>query len=151
MSKKELVAEDFARCICLRLRKGARQTTQIYDEFLAPSGIRITQFGLLAHLEISEIPLSVSALANELSMDPTTLNRNLKPLEKRKLVRMAANDRDRRSKVITLTPTGRALLWRAAPLWKAAHDHIHSLLGQADASILSEKLDVSLAQLKAAS
>ncbi|WP_425989959.1 MarR family winged helix-turn-helix transcriptional regulator [Afipia sp. DC4300-2b1] len=149
MTKKiELVAEDFAQCICLGLRKGARQTTQIYDEFLAPSGIRITQFGLLAHLEISKAPLSVSALATELSMDPTTLNRNLKPLEKRKLVRMITHDRDRRSKIIALTSSGRKLLWRAAPLWKAAHDHVYELLGKAEAAALSKTLDVSLAHFK---
>jgi DNA-binding MarR family transcriptional regulator len=149
MAKKRAAAEEFANCICLRLRKGARQTTQIYDEFLAPAGIRITQFGLLAHLEISAGPLSISALADELNMDPTTLNRNLKPLEKRGLTLSKTSDHDRRAKEIVLTSAGRALLWRAAPLWRAAHEHVHKLLGLADARLLSGMLDRSLARLKA--
>jgi DNA-binding MarR family transcriptional regulator len=148
MARKQMAADEFATCICLRLRKGARQTTQIYDKFLAPAGIRITQFGLLAHLEISGGPLSVAALADELNMDPTTLNRNIKPLEKRKLVLSKVNDRDRRAKEILLTSTGRALLWRAAPLWKAAHKHVRKLLGQAEATLLSGVLDRSLKSLK---
>jgi DNA-binding MarR family transcriptional regulator len=148
MAPKKLKADDFARCICLRLRIGARQTTQIYDDFLAPAELRITQFGLLAHLEIRKAPLSVAELAGELSMDPTTLNRNLKPLEKRGLVRSAVSAQDRRAKEIILTPAGREVLWRAAPLWKAAHDHVQEVLGATMSQSLSSVLDRSIARLK---
>lgn len=148
MAPTKLKADDFAQCICLRLRIGARQTTQIYDDFLAPADLRITQFGLLAHLEISKAPLSVAELAGELSMDPTTLNRNLKPLEKRGLVRSAVSAQDRRAKEIILTPAGRELLWQAAPLWKAAHDHVQAVLGATTSQSLSAVLDRSIARLK---
>jgi DNA-binding MarR family transcriptional regulator len=141
---REATGVAFNNCICLRFRKGARQTTKIYDEFLVPSGLRITQFGLLAHLEENGGPLTVAALAGELNMDPTTLNRNLKPLERRKLLTTRENARDRRVKEIRLTPAGRKLLHEAAPLWKAAHDHVFAALGQTEAHILSRMLDRSL-------
>jgi DNA-binding MarR family transcriptional regulator len=137
----------FNSCLCLRFRKGARQTTKIYDEFLAPSGLRITQFGLLAHLEESGRPLAVVELAAELNMDPTTLNRNLKPLERRKLLRIKESKKDRRVKEIWPTPAGRKLLREAAPLWKAAHDHVFAALGQSEAQVLSGMLDRSLQRL----
>jgi DNA-binding MarR family transcriptional regulator len=132
--EKKTASEDtgvaFNSCLCLRFRKGARQTTKIYDEFLAPSGLRITQFGLLAHLEESGRPLAVLELAAELNMDPTTLNRNLKPLERRNLLRIKERKKDRRVREIWPTAAGRRLLREAAPLWKAAHDHVFAALGQ---------------------
>ena len=137
----------FNSCLCLRFRKGARQTTKIYDEFLAPCGLRITQFGLLAHLEENGGPLAVAELAGALNMDPTTLNRNLKPLERRKLLRIRARVKDRRAKEIWLTAAGRKLLQEAAPLWKAAHDHVFAALGQSEAQMLSQMLDRSLQRL----
>lgn len=137
----------FNSCLCLRFRKGARQTTKIYDEFLAPCGLRITQFGLLAHLEENGGPLAVAELAGELNMDPTTLNRNLKPLERRKLLRIRERVKDRRAKEIWLTAAGRKLLQEAAPLWKAAHDHVFAALGQSEAQMLSQMLDRSLQRL----
>jgi DNA-binding MarR family transcriptional regulator len=143
----EGIGVPFNSCLCLRFRKGARQTTKIYDEFLAPCGLRITQFGLLAHLEENGGPLAVAELAGELNMDPTTLNRNLKPLERRKLLRIRAKVKDRRAKEIWLTAAGRKLLQEAAPLWKAAHDHVFAALGQSEAQTLSQMLDRSLQRL----
>jgi DNA-binding MarR family transcriptional regulator len=143
----EGIGVPFNSCLCLRFRKGARQTTKIYDEFLASCGLRITQFGLLAHLEENGGPLAVAELAGELNMDPTTLNRNLKPLERRKLLRIRARVKDRRAKEIWLTAAGRKLLQEAAPLWKAAHDHVFAALGQSEAQMLSQMLDRSLQRL----
>jgi DNA-binding MarR family transcriptional regulator len=140
----EVTDVAFNSCLCLRFRKGARQTTKIYDEFLAPSGLRITQFGLLAHLQESGRPLAVVELATDLNMDPTTLNRNLKPLERRKLLRIKESKKDRRVKEIWSTAAGRKLLHKAAPLWKAAHNHVFAALGQSEAQVLSRMLDRSL-------
>jgi DNA-binding MarR family transcriptional regulator len=137
----------FSDCLCLRLRKGARQLTGIYDDFLSSVGIRITQFGLLAHLEERGSPLALAELAAELLLDPTTLNRNLKPLERQGLLKITANSRDRRVKEISLTPAGRQLLWRAAPLWKSANDAVSNALGIARAGQLASTIDQSLPRL----
>ena len=67
--------------------------TQIYDHALEPSGLTVSQFGLLAYLlGASRAPSNASSMgtiAEWLGMDPTTLNRNLKPLTAKGLVRNA--------------------------------------------------------------
>src|SRR5260370_12142115 len=69
-------------CTCLRLRKAARRISQVYDGYVAPLGLTITQFGLLAHLRVLD-GIGVGALAEKLVMDPTTLTRNLRPPQPR--------------------------------------------------------------------
>lgn len=66
-------------CTCFRLRKLTRRLTQHYDAYLAPTGLRLTQYSLLANLARGG-PATMSALADLLEMDRTTLTRNLKPL-----------------------------------------------------------------------
>jgi hypothetical protein len=61
-----------AICNCLALRQAARQVTQFYDRFLAPSGVRATQYSILAKLKRAG-PMSINALAADMVMDRTTL------------------------------------------------------------------------------
>ncbi|OQW69714.1 MAG: hypothetical protein BVN33_18015 [Proteobacteria bacterium ST_bin13] len=137
----------FHDCLCLKLRMSARQVTAIYDEYLSPAGLRITQFGLLAHLVEQAGSMGVAELAAALRMDPTTLNRNLKPLEREGLLRVAQAQNDRRAKAISLTAAGADLLGRAAPLWKAAHERVTQTLGSKTAVDLAVNLDRGLESL----
>jgi hypothetical protein len=66
-------------CTCLAIRQAARHITQFYDQHLAPAGLRITQFSILAKLRRLG-PMTINALADELVMDRTTLGRNILPL-----------------------------------------------------------------------
>src|SRR5271168_3047540 len=75
-------------CNCLALRQAARHVTQFYDQYLASSGLRTTQFSILANLQRLG-PLSINALARELVMDRTTLGRTMLPLERDGLIRIA--------------------------------------------------------------
>jgi DNA-binding MarR family transcriptional regulator len=140
----------FDSCLCLGFRKAARQTTKIYDEFLSEVGLRITQFGLLAHLEERGEPVTLTDLAVQLKMDPTTLNRNLKPLERQKLLSIKSSLQDRRVREIAMTAAGRRLFWKAAPLWKAAHEHLRQMLGLGEAARLAEVMSRSLRRMDAA-
>jgi DNA-binding MarR family transcriptional regulator len=72
-------------CNCLAVRQAARHVTQFYDQFLAPAGLRTTQFSILAKLKRMG-PMAISALANELVMDRTTLGRNVLPLQREGLI-----------------------------------------------------------------
>ena len=70
------------QCNCSTLRSATRVLTQAYDEVLRPSGLRTTQFSILARLAgVGPVPLS--ELAELLAMDRTTLARNLRPLDAR--------------------------------------------------------------------
>ena len=37
-------------CTCMRMRRATRRVTQLYDHALEPSGLTVSQFGLLAYL-----------------------------------------------------------------------------------------------------
>ena len=113
---------DTAGCVCFALRKSARAVSQLYDAALAPSGLRATQFSLLASLRAGG-RLTVSRLAEAMVMDRTTLTRNLKPLMGRGLIK-SCKGQDRRQRPIEITSKGETVLARALPLWKQAHDQI---------------------------
>jgi DNA-binding MarR family transcriptional regulator len=121
LGRSEL-AEVADGCACKHLRRSARAVTQLYDETLRPSGLRITQFTLLVAVAIGE-PVPITRLADALSLDRTTLARDLRPLTGRGLVEIRTGD-DRRTRVVRLTGQGRDALERAYPLWQSAQARI---------------------------
>lgn len=116
------LAEVAAGCACRDLRRTTRAVTQLYDETLRPSGLRITQFTLLVAVGLSE-PVPITRLADALSLDRTTLARDLKPLTKQGLVRITTGA-DRRMRKVGLTRQGREAIGRAYPLWQQAQARI---------------------------
>src|SRR5271156_4336728 len=95
-------------CTCAAIRQAARRVTRLYDQALAPFGLRITQYPILVSLAIAG-PSTMGGLAERMIMDRATLGHNLRPLEAAGLVALMAGD-DRRSRVVTLTEPGRARL-----------------------------------------
>jgi DNA-binding MarR family transcriptional regulator len=96
--------------------------TALYDDALAASGIKITQFSLLRAVERNE-PASVSALSEDLDLDRTTLARNLNPLQRDGLIDLAAGS-DRRVTEVRLTARGRRAIAKALPLWQKAQAEV---------------------------
>ena len=139
-------AEQTAGCACLRLRKVTRRVTQLYDQALAPAGLTGPQFSVLAHLRGAD-DVSIGELAERMVMDPTTLTRALRPLERGRLVAVVASARDRRRRVIMLTAAGRATFRRAVPLWRQAQLELARQLGRDGFRSLVSSLDFSLARL----
>jgi DNA-binding MarR family transcriptional regulator len=103
-------------CNCLAVRQAVRHITQFYDQFLAPSGLRTTQFSILAKLRRSG-PMTINALAAEMVMDRTTLGRNILPLERDGLIAVERSSRDRRSKELQVTEAGEARFRAATKGW----------------------------------
>jgi DNA-binding MarR family transcriptional regulator len=104
-------------CACSQLRRSARAVSALYDEFLAPAGITVTQYAILVNIGRQEDGISRTALAGLLGMDRTTLTRNLRPLEKGKLVSWKTDLTDRRATILRLTPAGSRKIERAFMLW----------------------------------
>ena len=106
------------QCLCSTARAATRELTRRYDDALRPTGLRTTQLSLLSRLD-DEGSMPLTQLAARLGVDRTSLTRELAVLTARHLV---AVDRaaDRRSRVVSLTPTGAATLEAAWPLWDAA-------------------------------
>lgn len=134
-----------SQCTCLNLRRITRRVTQRFDEWLAPAGLRCTQFSLLGMLHAPG-DVSVSALAEKLDIDRTTLTRNLQLLSDRRLVSIADGP-DARSRTVMLTPQGRQTFARALPLWRKAQDEVNARLGDQDVARLHDALQRSLRRL----
>ena len=115
-------------CACGRLRRAARALTQLYDDAMAPAGLRVTQFSLLRTLE-RDGALRITDLAARQLLDRTALSRNLDPLVERGLVAVAAG-KDARTREVALTPKGAAALRRAEPLWKHAQEDVARRVGK---------------------
>jgi DNA-binding MarR family transcriptional regulator len=121
-------AFQLTACACANLRKASRAVTQVYDAALQPTGLKATQFTLLATLStLGDLPLT--RLAEALVMDRTTLTRNLKPLIGKGLVDVASGD-DQRVRKVGLTPSGRTAFDEALPHWRIAQSRFVEGLGQ---------------------
>jgi DNA-binding MarR family transcriptional regulator len=119
--------EVIESCACHKVRMAARAVTRAYDEALRPVDLRATQLAVLVAVG-AEGTMSITALADFLGMDRTTLTRNLKPLEKGGLVAVG-NEGWRRSRALEITKKGRARLREALPLWQRAQESLSSKLG----------------------
>jgi DNA-binding MarR family transcriptional regulator len=115
-------------CNCMALRRAARRISQRYDEALAPAGLRATQYSILSLVHgVGE--RKVAELAEELELDPTTMGKNLRPLERDGLIAIRLDPNDRRGRLVRLTDRGSALLQRAYPLWQAAQQRFEAQNG----------------------
>ncbi|WP_406387429.1 MarR family winged helix-turn-helix transcriptional regulator [Streptomyces sp. NBC_00887] len=103
-------------CNSLALRKAARYLSAAYDKALAPTGLRTTQFSILRHLSGREA-ITITALADMIAMDRTTLATNLKPLARENLVTVETSSTDRRARVVSITPDGQSRMEAALPYW----------------------------------
>src|SRR5919202_2258945 len=118
-------------CLCLHAQRAARALARRFDDALRPLGLTNGQFSLMMALNRPEPP-SMGAVASLLAMDRTTLTAALKPLQRRGLVEVHRDPKDRRSRRITLTPAGLKLLASAVPIWERTHAAVEGLLGGAD-------------------
>jgi len=138
---KPVIKEDEV-CVCFNLRKAARVITQIYDDVMRPIGYRATQVTLLGVI-VNYSPITVKQLANVIDTDPTTLLRNLRVLEKEKLLSLDPGE-DKRSRIVALTDKGRSVLATAYPLWKATQDKIAARVGRENLNQLLGNLNIAL-------
>jgi len=114
-------------CVCVNLRRATRALTQLYDSALADAGVKVTQFSLLRAIERNE-PAAITTLADDLDLDRTTLTRNLLPLQRDRLVMLAAGE-DQRVTEVRLTAKGRKAIAAALPLWQQVQGEIAERLG----------------------
>jgi DNA-binding MarR family transcriptional regulator len=126
-------------CNCLALRQAARHVTQFYDQFLVPTGLRTSQFGILAKLRRIG-PMTINALAKDLVMDRTTLGRNILPLEREGLIAIKPGKTDRRSKELHLTEAGLERLRAAAKGWAEAQKQFEASFGNERSAALRAAL-----------
>ena len=122
------MSDPLNNCFSLASRRLSRVIGQIYDQALAGSGLKITQFSVLTavgYAQGQDLPLGVIAKA----MDKSTLTRALNPLVRDGFVILNKGE-DRRQRSVKLTTAGHLLLAEATVSWGQAQSQIETLLGE---------------------
>ncbi|KOS60957.1 winged helix-turn-helix transcriptional regulator [Lysinibacillus agricola] len=115
-------------CVCANLRKKTRVVTQLYDKLLQPTGLKITQYSMLANIAHQQ-SVSISRLGAILLLDQTTITRNINLLKQNGYVDLMRDPQDARTKIITLTDKGVEKLNEAAPIWQDIQERIINDIG----------------------
>jgi len=129
-------------CTNFKLRQLVRRVTQRYDAELCQAGLKTTQYSLLSHV-LKLGPIRPGDLAAVMTMDASTLTRNLKPMLAAGWLVQSAGD-DGRSRLVHVTPAGRDKRAQAQRHWKAAQDGLNHLLGAERVRALHALVDDSL-------
>jgi DNA-binding MarR family transcriptional regulator len=113
-------------CVCLHARMTARAVTRAYDKALAPLGLEATQFTLLAAI-MANPEKSITALADKLALERSSLSRNLKLLQGRRLI--ASVGHGGRATAFGVTAAGAELLAEAMPIWSEVQRKSEAAMG----------------------
>lgn len=114
-------------CTNLKLRELSRVVTRHYDAYVAPTGLKNSQYSLLSHVVLLG-PLRPGELAARMKLDASTLTRNLQPLIAAGWVEQGPGD-DARSRSVVATEAGRAKRAEAQRAWKQAQLALNARLG----------------------
>src|SRR3984957_15513017 len=128
-------------CIVAAMRAATRRLTQLYDEAMAPTGLRVTQFHILSELERrSDDPPTVGELAEILTMERSALGQTLRPLERDGFIDLGHDKRDARRRPVKLTRAGREAVVRGRRYWAAAHEKFELFFGANQMVVLRKTL-----------
>jgi|SRR6516165_12394868 DNA-binding MarR family transcriptional regulator len=127
------------KSLCLHVQRAARALARRFHDALRPIGLTNGQFSLMMSLNRPEPP-DMGAVASLLGIDRTTLTAALKPLQRRRSLKIMVDPADRRSRIMTLTPKGRRLLATAVPIWTKTHVAVEALLPDGDPDLFRKNL-----------
>src|SRR5215831_12700254 len=128
-------------CIVAAMRAATRRLTQLYDEAIAPTGLRITQFHVLSELErqSADSP-TVGELAEILTMERSALGQTLRPLARDGFIDLGHDKRDGRRRPVRLTKAGKEKVVRGRRYWAGAHKKFEHFFGDNELAVLRQTL-----------
>jgi DNA-binding MarR family transcriptional regulator len=132
-------------CTNLKLRQLSRAVTRHYDAYVAPTGLKNSQYSLLSHVVLLG-PLRPTDLAAHMKIDASTLTRNLQTLVTAGWVEQGPGD-DARSRSVVATEAGRAKRAEAQRAWKQAQLALNARLGNERVLVLHALIDDCLEAL----
>ncbi len=135
------------RCTNLKARQFSRVLTRFFDAELAKSGLKATQFSLLAKI-YNGGPVSPSNLALRMELDKSSLTRNLRPLQEAGFIVQDVGS-DARNRLISLTEAGREKYVEANMHWNSAEKNIGNILGKDRINAIHTLVDESLSLINA--
>ena len=116
-------------CICISTRKAANALTNLYDEALEKSGIKVTQYSLLKTIDRSS-EITINELSKQTKLNRTTLTRNLAILESDELIELISDPEDLRKSIVRLTKSGEKALKKAQTSWEQVQKKAKKVLGK---------------------
>jgi DNA-binding MarR family transcriptional regulator len=132
---------DASICHASALRKASRRLSQLYDAALAPTGLTITQYGLLTELQKrGDKAPTVTELAAAMVMERSGLGHTLDPLERDGYIALAVSAQDARSRQVVLTVRGKVIQAKARKLWMQAQEKFAEVVGDTEAKKLQATL-----------
>ena len=129
-------------CTNFKLRSLMRRVAQHYDAELAACGLKTTQYTLLSCV-YKLGPVQPSQLARTMSLEASTLTRNLRPLIEAGWLRLEPGQ-DARTRRVVLTETGVQKRMEAQRCWRSAQNSLNQRLGPDTVSALHQLLDACL-------
>jgi DNA-binding MarR family transcriptional regulator len=136
----QAVADQIANeCVMMRWRMTNRVLSAIYDEELRPFGLKSSQLSLLVAVTKAG-PVRRIELGRLLSLDPSTLTRNLAVMLKHGWIEEVPDDGDQRGAPLQTAATGRKLLERLAPAWHRAQARAKKMLGSSGVGLVFSAL-----------
>jgi DNA-binding MarR family transcriptional regulator len=125
---QEKCLEIIGSCACFNFRKASRSVTQLFDQILAPIGLRSTQLTILVAAQVLG-PCGLARLARELVMDRSTITRNIHPLVLQGMLQVTGKS-GRGGKSVEITKSGQDALVGAVPYWKEAQGKLLERMGK---------------------
>jgi len=127
-------------CVLRHVSRVSRAVVSAFDPALAPLGLTGHQFNLM--MTLGQLgPMTVGNLADVLGMDASGVPRAIRPLAESNLVTVERGA-DRRQRVLSLTPPGRALLDKATPHWEKVQTELVEAVGANRWSALMAELRI---------
>ena len=123
-------------CLNANLRKASRVILSLYMEEMRESGLSGTQFTLLSAISGLQ-KVRIGDLARYMSMDQTTVTRNVNLLKKGGYVEVVSGE-DRRTRLVRLTKKGQGSVENTYPMWLKVQTEIWNQLGEDRATQLLE-------------
>ncbi|MCG3719707.1 MarR family winged helix-turn-helix transcriptional regulator [Aliarcobacter butzleri] len=120
-------------CHCTNMRQISRKITNIYDEFLKPSNLNVTQYSVLSNLKRVQ-PIKMNDFSKVVKLDRTTLVRNLKPLINLSLIEIKSIDKSK-AQLLELSQKGIELQNEGYKYWQKAQEYIEQTINHAELEI----------------
>lgn len=126
-------------CYCINLRRAANTVTDLYDHCLDSAGISVTQYSLLSNLQSID-GCNVTALAERMGLERTTVVRTLRPLIDSGLI-VDVSSAGQRDRILKVTEKGAEVISQCRILWMNAQKEVERRLGEEGVSTLRDLLE----------
>ena len=133
-------------CICYSIRTSSTKITKIYDKALLESGLKITQYAIMKCIFILKNS-NLNELSCSMGYNRSTLGRNIKILERKKLINLKKGN-DKREIKITITKNGVQVLKLANKCWAKINKELTKKLGVNKKQMLTEIMDDEFFNIK---